>query len=245
MYPTGSAVRPVRSNCGSAPNTGLPALTVPMGIATGSEGSPASAGRTSSSSGQSALLRADADLDRLLVEEQATRRPQTPSLYPALAGDVFPGPGQDDDAPGAGAVTVARSMQTVREGPAVHGRCDAGRREFRRPYGATVGYDAKAFTLVSAAPGTSGVSYTEPSGQRGDGDRHQARHIPRIAGPDVTRSRSRSRRPRRHRRPASSSPASTPPSPSGHGRLDAESARRPARPGRARDRRRRSLYPAG
>ena len=160
MYPTGTPFGSVGSNLRLSPNTGLPALTVPMGVAAGTETFAGIGGANIELVG-----RAYAEPKLISIGyayEQATRHRTTPSLYPALAGDVFPGAGDDDDPAGSGAVTVARSAANASKGQqfTVTVTQDAAA---LFAYDLTVGYDAKAFSLVSAVAGTSGVSDTETS----------------------------------------------------------------------------------
>ena len=184
MYPTGSPFGSVGSNLRLSPNTGLPALTVPMGLAAGTENFAGIGGANIELVGRSY---AEPTLISIgYAYEQATKHRTTPSLYPALAGDVFPGPGDDDDPAGNGAVTVARSVANASKGQqfTVTVRQDAAA---LFAFDLTVGYDAKAFSLVGTAVGPSGTSYTETVSQRGEGGRHQARHVSRVAGPDRAR----------------------------------------------------------
>ena len=160
MYPTGSPFGSVGSNLRLSPNTGLPALTVPMGVAAGTE-------KFAGIGGANIELVGRAYAEPKLISigyayEQATRHRTTPSLYPALAGDVFPGPGDDDDPAGSGAVTVARSVANASKGQqfTVTVTQDAAA---LFAFDLTVGYDSKAFSLVSAVAGPSGTSYTETS----------------------------------------------------------------------------------
>ena len=89
---------------------------------------------------------------------------------------------EDDDAAGNGAVTVARSLPTVAKGQqfTVTVTQDAAS---LFAFDLTVGFDAKAFSLVSAVPGPSGDSYTRDRPQLGDGrsTRGSARHPRRRA----------------------------------------------------------------
>ncbi len=160
MYPTASPYGSVGSNLRLSPNTGLPALTVPMGVAAGSETFAGIGGANIE-----LLGRAYAEPTLISIGyayEQATKHRTTPSLYPALPGDVFPGPGEDDDPAGNGALRVTPSVANAAKGQqfTVTVSQDAAA---LFAYDLRVGYDAKAFSLVSSDVGTSGVNYVEPS----------------------------------------------------------------------------------
>ena len=145
MYPTAAPYASVGSNLRFSPNTGLPALTVPMGQAAGTETFAGIGGANIEFVGRAY---AEPTLISLgYAYEQATKHRTTPPLYPALAGDTFPGPGADDDPAGTGAVTVTPSVATVSKNQRFTVTVSDDAAELFA-YDLTVGYDSKSFILV-------------------------------------------------------------------------------------------------
>lgn len=95
LYPSGTPYGTHSTNMRLSPNTGMPAVTVPMGQATEADGTIPGAGVNLE------LLGRDFSEGELLgmayAYEQGTRHRTTPALYGALEGDVFDGttPGSD------------------------------------------------------------------------------------------------------------------------------------------------------
>ena len=88
MYPTAAPYASVGSNLRFSPNTGLPALTVPMGQATGTETFAGIGGANIEFVGRAF---AEPTLISLGYSyEQATKHRTAPPLYPALPGDRSP-----------------------------------------------------------------------------------------------------------------------------------------------------------
>jgi hypothetical protein len=157
VYPTAAPYATVGNNLRFSPNTGLPALTVPMGQAAGTENfagiGGANLGLVGRSYSEPTLIAMG------YAYEQATRHRTTPALYGALPGDVFSGPGADDDAPGDGAVTVARSAVSAAKGQTFTMTVSQNAADLFA-YTLTVSYDPKSFTLVGTDVNGRGVSNT-------------------------------------------------------------------------------------
>lgn len=158
IYPTAAPYGSVGSNLRLSPNTGLPALTIPMGQAAGTETYAGIGGANVEFVGRAY---AEPTLISLGYSyEQATEHRTTPALYPALAGDVFAGPGQDDDPAGDGTVSVVPSAAAVAKGQQFTVTVSQSAADLFA-YEVTVGYDTGAFSLVSADVPGRGVSDTE------------------------------------------------------------------------------------
>jgi amidase len=118
IYPTAAPYGSVGNNLRLSPNTGLPALTVPMGQATGTETYAGYGGANLERLGRSY---SEPTLIAMSYSyEQATRHRSTPRLSGALPGDGFRGPGADDDPAGDGSVTVTPSAATAAQGADLH-----------------------------------------------------------------------------------------------------------------------------
>lgn len=157
MYPTTAPYASIGSNLRLSPNTSLPALSLPMGQATGSENFAGYGGANLELLGRSYS-------EPLLISlgysyEQATRHRTTPALYGALPGDVLAGPGADEDAPGDSSVTVTPSVPTAARGETFTVTVSQDAADLFA-YTLTVGYDPKSFTLVGTKVDARGVSNT-------------------------------------------------------------------------------------
>jgi Asp-tRNA(Asn)/Glu-tRNA(Gln) amidotransferase A subunit family amidase len=160
MYPTGTPYGSVGSNLRLSPNTGLPALTLPMGQAAGTEQYAGIGGMNLELLGRSY---AEPTLISMAYSyEQATSHRTTPALYGPLAGDVFAGPGADDDPAGDGAVSVTPSVAAVAKGQQFTVTVSQDAADLFA-YSLMVGYDARSFSLVSASVDGRGVSDVEKS----------------------------------------------------------------------------------
>lgn len=158
IYPTAAPYGSVGSNLRLSPNTGLPALTIPMGQAEGSETYAGTGGANVEFLGRAY---AEPTLISLGYSyEQATEHRTSPALYPALPGDVFTGPGADNDPAGNGSVTVTPSAATVTKGQQFTVTVSQDAADLFA-YDLSVGYNAGAFNLISADVPGRGVSDTE------------------------------------------------------------------------------------
>jgi hypothetical protein len=167
VYPTAAPYATIGNNLRFSPNTGLPALSLPMGEAAGTENfagiGGANLGLVGRSYSEPTLIAMG------YAYEQATRHQTTPALYGALPGDVFAGPGADDDVPGDGAVTVTRSAAGAAKGQTFTVTVSQDAADLFA-YTLTVGYDPKSFTLVGTDVNGRGVSDTAT--KRVDRPRH-------------------------------------------------------------------------
>ncbi|MCL8027234.1 amidase family protein [Nocardioides bruguierae] len=105
MYPSGNPYSTQSTNLRLSPNTGMPAVTVPMGQATEADGTITGAGVNLELLGRNYT---EGDLIGYAYDyEQATEHRTTPALYGEIDGDVFAGTGSDETAEaGDGSVTV-------------------------------------------------------------------------------------------------------------------------------------------
>lgn len=155
MYPTAAPYGSIGSNLRLSPNTGLPALTEPMGLAAGTETYAGYGGAN-----LELLGRAYSEPTLIAMAhayEQATRHRITPALCGALPGDVFAGPGADNDPAGDGAVTVTPSVAFAAKGQTVTVTVSQDAADLFA-YILTVGYDPESFILVRADVNVRGVS---------------------------------------------------------------------------------------
>ncbi|MFT4286288.1 amidase family protein, partial [Nocardioides sp.] len=160
IYPTGLPYSSYAQNMRLSPNTGMPAITVPMGQTTADETLPGAGVNLEF------LGRDYAEGDLLAIAysfEQETQHRTTPALYPALDGDVVAGPGTDTDAPGNGAVSVTGPSTTPAAGETFTVTVSQSAADLYA-YRLSLGFDPSAVELVSTGPaGTTGTSYTTSS----------------------------------------------------------------------------------
>ena len=158
IYPTTGQYTTQGTNLRLSPNTGMPAVTLPMGQSDASlDGTAAVAGAGVNLE----LLGRKFDEGPLLglayAYEQATHHRTTPASYGALAGDVVAGPGTDDDAAGDGSVALTTSASSkVRTGETFTVTVAQDAADLYA-YRASVDYDDKDLRLVKVESGTTGT----------------------------------------------------------------------------------------
>jgi hypothetical protein len=163
VYPSGTPYGTYSTNMRLSPNTGLPALSVPMGHAVAADGSVTGAGVNLE------LLGRAYDETTLLgvgyAFEQATAYRTSPALYPALDGDVAAGPGDDHDPAGTGAVRAELSTRTVSAGDTFTVTVDQSAADLFA-YQLSLGFDPRKVAVVDVAGPGRGFLATE----QGDGE---------------------------------------------------------------------------
>ena len=157
IYPSANPYATQGNNLRVSPNTGMPAVTVPMGQAIAADTTITGAGVNLE------FLGRDFDEGPLLglayAYEQATKWRTTPALFPGLAGG----------APLVAALvdgieptyTVAASAPTVKVGDTVEVTVAASGLSNLYAYELTLEFDPRAFVYVSAVAGTSGTTVVD------------------------------------------------------------------------------------
>jgi Asp-tRNA(Asn)/Glu-tRNA(Gln) amidotransferase A subunit family amidase len=167
IYPSTTTYGTYNQNMRLSPNTGMPALSVPAGQVTAGE---VTAGAAANSNVNLEFLgRAYGEGDLIAIGygfEQATKARTTPSLFPALPGESYAGPGVDSDAPGTGKVTVASTATTVDPGDSFSVTVTQSAADLYA-YDLSLGFDPAAARLVSAS--TSGGTTGTDSVTQGNG----------------------------------------------------------------------------
>lgn len=147
IYPSGTPYGTYSTNLRLSPNTGLPALTVPMGQTTDAETLPGAGVNLEF------LGRAYDEGDLLAMGyayEQATHHRTAAALYPALDGEAYQGPGVDTDEPGDGSVTVTGAGRSLKTGQTFTVTVDQSATGLYA-YELGLGFDPRALRLVSSA----------------------------------------------------------------------------------------------
>lgn len=158
VYPSGRPYGTHSTNMRLSPNTGLPAVTVPMGQAVATDLSVTGAGVNLEFLGREF---AEGDLLGLTYAyEQATAHRTSPELYGPLEGDVVEGTGGDETAePGDGSVTVSAPAK-VTAGQEFTVTVEQSAADLYA-YDLSVGFDPDTVTYVvdSAATDDTGSTY--------------------------------------------------------------------------------------
>ncbi len=165
VYPSGRPYGTHSTNMRLSPNTGLPAVTVPMGQAVEADGTITGAGVNLEFLGREY---AEGDLLGLTYAyEQATAHRTTPALYGALEGDVLEGTGSDESAePGDGSVTVSAPAK-VKAGQEFTVTVEQSAADLYA-YDLSVGFDPDAVTYVVDSAGTDDTGSTYASTEKGE-----------------------------------------------------------------------------
>ncbi|MFT4264187.1 MAG: amidase family protein [Nocardioides sp.] len=167
IYPSTTTYGTYSTNLRLSPNTGMPAITVPAGQDNASEVSSGAAANANVNLEFLGRDYSEGDLISLGYSfEQLTKARTTPSLYPALAGESYAGPGVDADAPGDGSVTVGSTASTLKPGQTFSVTVDESADDLYA-YDLSLGFDPSAVELVSTSTdgGTTGSdSVTTGSG---------------------------------------------------------------------------------
>ncbi|MEN8707272.1 MAG: amidase family protein [Nocardioides marinisabuli] len=165
VYPSGRPYGTHSTNMRLSPNTGLPAVTVPMGQAVATDLSVTGAGVNLEFLGREY---AEGDLlGMTYAYEQATAHRTTPELYGALAGDVLEGVGSDESAtPGDGTVTISAPAK-VKAGQEFTVTVEQDAADLYA-YDLSIGFDPGAVTYVVDSAGTDDTGATYESTGEGE-----------------------------------------------------------------------------
>lgn len=155
IYPSGTPYGTQGTNMRLSPNTGMPAITVPMGQATAADATITGAGVNLE------LLGRDWSEGSLIgmaySYEQATEHRTTPALYGDVTGDVFTGTGSSETAqPGDGS-TVLTAPKTVTAGQTFTVTVDQAAMD-DYGYQLSLSYDPSRLRYVAANTTDSGYS---------------------------------------------------------------------------------------
>lgn len=160
VYPSTNPYATLSTNLRLSPNTGMPAVTVPMGQALETEPIPG-AGVNLEFIGRNY---SEGDLlGMAYAYEQATEHRTAPVGYPALATDVFPGLGSDETAePGTGEVTISADPEALAIGDEITVTVSQSAADLYA-YGLTLDYDPArlAYVEASATTATTGSLYVD------------------------------------------------------------------------------------
>jgi Asp-tRNA(Asn)/Glu-tRNA(Gln) amidotransferase A subunit family amidase len=156
MFPSTAPYSSVGSNLRLSPNTSLPALTVPMGQATGTETFAGIGGANVELLGR--MYSEPTLLSIGYAYEQDTKHRTTPPSYPTLPGDDVAGPGTDTDPPGDAAIALSTVPGTVAAGDTFTVTLSQHAADLYA-YTAALAYNTSSLKFVGATSDTTGVDY--------------------------------------------------------------------------------------
>lgn len=172
IYPSGNPYSTQSTNLRLSPNTGLPAVTVPMGQAIEADATIPGAGVNLEFLGRAFD---EADLIGMTYDyEQATGHRTTPALYPALPGAAFRADASASVAAEASdGYSVTVSEPSVKIGDTIEVTVTANAAADLYAYDLDLGFDPEVLQYVggSAGTGVSGATY-EDAGDAEDGEVH-------------------------------------------------------------------------
>ena len=158
IYPSANPYSTQGNNLRVSPNTGMPAVTVPMGQAVAGDNTITGAGVNLE------FLGRDFDEGTLLgiayAYEQSTKWRTTPALFPQLAGGA-PMLAALVDGLAEPTYTVTASAPTVKVGDTVEVTVAASGLSSLFAYDLTLEFDPRAFVYASAVAGTSGTTVVD------------------------------------------------------------------------------------
>jgi amidase len=160
IYPTALPYSTYSSNLRLSPNTGMPAVTVPAGQTTSAETIPGANVNLE-------FLGRDYDEGELLglaySYEQASHHRTSPSLYGAIDGDTVPGPGDDNDEPGDGSITISGGTEPVPSGDTFTVTVEQSAADLYA-YDLSLDYDPTKVAFVSATSPVTGSTSSSAGG---------------------------------------------------------------------------------
>lgn len=159
IYPTANPYSTQGTNLRLSPNTGMPAVTVPMGQAVAGDNTIAGAGVNieflGRDFGEGSLL------GLAYAYEQFTKWRTTPALFPALEAGEPTSAATFDEVPEEPTYSFAASAPTVKLGDTVEVTVAASGLANLYAHEVVLDFDPKAFVYVSAVSGTSGTTEVE------------------------------------------------------------------------------------